>query len=742
VALFAPSPASAACAQRTVTPAYTSSVRAAVASGRDVWGERLLRASGGPTYEAAVRFLTPLSQAVEWHGQPLTPSGSYYLPFSFPFTSHGSTVFALHVADGSEIMTRRADGPSLAVYVGSGAERYGSCTPRLRPARLAAGYLPILQTAYTDAAGVRYRQESFAGRALSARSVISFVRLDVDARRAAAGATVRLVPWRRLERIAPARLGAHGRTRLIVGPGANLVAGAMQFRVPRGARRTIYAAWLHAPSAARYLHATPDVYRTARARTVRFWRSRLGAGATFSVPETPVQDAERAILTQLISFGWRYSIGNPYEELSYAESLDAAGVAAEYGYASVARSIIDLSLDRMRLRPWRFTAFRAAHILSTAALYYRLTRDRTFLRKETPALWRLVQRIADRQLPDGRLHPEPLSTDLEDEDVDSVSGQIEAVQGLRALAQVWGSGGYPRPASRARSLAASIDRALRPAVAGASVRLDDGSLFVPAQLTSEPHAFAQLTASREGSYWNLVMPYAFSSGWFDRAASQGILRYLLTHGSRLLGVPRTYARTVYGQAKGSGIAPVYALGTSRFLAANDRPDQLVLSLYGLLAVGMTPGTYISGEAVSVLPVRGAYHRTMFMPPNSGANASFLGTLREVLVHERPDGLDLAFSTPRAWLAGGRTIVVRRAPTSFGKVTYSLACRGRTIVGRLVLPSGTRTRLRLRLPAGEHIDRVLVGSTPVAVDRTGTIDLGRRHGSFVVRARVSSAKISR
>ena len=106
---------------------------------------------------------------MQWQGRPLTTSGSYYVPFSFPFTSYGSTVFALHVADGSEIVTRRVGGPSLTIYVGAGGtDRYGSCSARLRPARLAQGYLPILQTGYADAAGVRYTQESFVGRAYGA----------------------------------------------------------------------------------------------------------------------------------------------------------------------------------------------------------------------------------------------------------------------------------------------------------------------------------------------------------------------------------------------------------------------------------------------------------------------------------------------------------------------------------------------------------------------------------------------
>ena len=401
-----------------------------------------------------------------------------------------------------------------------------------------------------------------------------------------------------------------------------------------------YAEWLNAPSDATYVHATAAAYDTARATVAKFWQSQLDAGATFDVPEPAVQNAERGILTQLIAFGWRYSIGNAYEELSYAESLDAAETAAEYGYPAVAKSIIELSLDRMRLRPWRFTAFRGAHILSTAATYYRLTRDRSFLRAETPALDRLVARIAARQLRSGpargRLLPEPLSTDLENHDVDSVPGpdrgrgRTARDRPRLARERVPGAGGS------GSALAVGIDRALRPAVARASARLRDGSLFVPDQLTSRQRPFDRLTASRDGSYWNLVMPYAFASGWFPAHSrtARGILRYLLGHGARLLGVPRTYARTVYGDTPGAGLAQVYGLSTSRFLADNDQPDQLVLSLYGMLAVGMTAGTYVSGEAVSVLPVKGAYDRSMFMPPNSGANASYLETLRELLIHER------------------------------------------------------------------------------------------------------------
>src|SRR5262245_3719757 len=53
----------ATCIDRTATDAYAGTVRRAVSSRRDVWGEKLLAASGGPTYERARQFLAPLLYA-------------------------------------------------------------------------------------------------------------------------------------------------------------------------------------------------------------------------------------------------------------------------------------------------------------------------------------------------------------------------------------------------------------------------------------------------------------------------------------------------------------------------------------------------------------------------------------------------------------------------------------------------------------------------------------------------------
>src|SRR5207247_431164 len=94
--------------------------------------------------------------------------------------------------------------------------------------------------------------------------------------------------------------------------------------------------------------------------------------------------------------------------------------------------------------------------------------------------------------------------------------------------------------------------------------------------------YDSVVESRAGSYWNLVEPYALASGLLTKQQADGALRYLLAHGSRLLGLVRAGAYSLYGRAPFpvSGTDEVYGVNVARFLAAEDAADQLVLSLYG------------------------------------------------------------------------------------------------------------------------------------------------------------------
>src|SRR6185503_12259057 len=123
----------------------------------------------------------------------------------------------------------------------------------------------------------------------------------------------------------------------------------------------------------------------------------------------------------------------------------------------------------------------------------------------------------------------------------------------------------------------------------------------------------------------------------------------------------------------------------------------------------------------------------------------LETLRLMLVHETidpaglPRGLELAYSTPRAWLAAGKQIAVRRLQTSFGQLSYTLDATATDVRASIDLPAGYvgPLRLRLRLPAGQHLGAVTVGGNdynhladPATIDLsglTGHLDVVARRG---------------
>jgi len=693
-----------ACATPHASAASVRRIDAALRARTDVWGASLLAAPAGPTYAAASKFLAPLLYARGPHGARLTASGVYYLAFGLPQGAAGTSAVALHVADGSEILWHSTRGPSLLVEVGEGrGERYGSCVERLEPARLAEGWLPVLETGYADAAGTHYHEESFAGRGPGG-GLASYVHLSASR---------------------PTRL------RLVTGAGTTGVTS-----------RSLYARW---DGHGRAQRIDAAAYAAARRSVVAFWRSRLTEGASISVPEPRVEHALEAVLAQELLLTWRYSIGNPYQEFSFPESVDVAQVLAEYGFFAEAKSILRTSFTRA---PEPYPSWKKGERLLASAEEVGLADDPAFLRSATPVLSRFVSGLAARMHGD-LLARERYSSDIPDE-VYGLHAQTVVWEGLNAIAREWAAQGEPGLARRARTLATRLERGLRSAVRASERSLPDGSLFLPAALLDDEQPYGSLTSSRLGSYWNLVVPYALASGFFPPGSreARGALRYLELHGSRLLGLVRAGAYALYGRTPtppASGTDEVYGLNVARFLGDLDQSDQLVLSLYGELAAAMTPNTFVSGEGATVAPLDGEQDRTMYLPPNSASGAAFLETLRQLLVHETrtaddaPNGLQLAPATPRDWLAPGKRIAVRNLPTSFGPLSYSLAAGTASVRATIDVPSRAPVRtltLRLRLPAGRRIVSVDLNGRPYhRFDRaTGAIALSGLSGRLELVAR--------
>lgn len=722
------------CLQPQLDQGYANDVNSTLTERQDVWGNALLRSPDGPTYEGVRSYLHPLMLV----GRPagirpgrLTDSGVYYLPFGRPAGADGAKAVQLHVADGSQIVSEMANGSRLSIDVGvRGRERYGSCLARLAAPRLRGGYLPILETEYVDADGVRYHQESFATRLPRVGALISFVRLYVDPRGAAAGKTlVRFTPSGGLDRRARARLLSRGGKR-----SRSSVVYSIRGKRPR----TVYVAWLDRPASPRPSAPGRTAYVRARRKVIAYWNRRLAAAATFVVPEKRVLDAERNLLIQNMLMSWRYSLGNSYERFSW-ELVDVAEVMGDYGFRGIERAILAEALRSSSYFPNRAAGERMA----ASAHYYRRFRDRRYIKRVT-RVFRKNLAAFDQQLaasPHGILGKERYGADIASP-IYGLHGQALVLQGLRGMSETWARTGHPFLAAKSSRLADKLETGLREAVRSSERDLPDGSVFVPiALLDGVEKPYDSLTAWKRGSYWNLVMPYVLASGLFPPGSREadGVFRYMLNHGSRFLGLvrfsPHTGVKNPGYQAPGSD--DVYGTGVARFLADNDRPDQLDLSLYGKLGAGMTPETFVAGEGSTIAPAPGEYYRFMHRPPNSGNNAFFLEALRLTLVNETTDandiprGLELAFATPRAWLRSGR-IAVNQAPTSFGRLSYSIDSREPSIRVRVNVPKGNppeTLRLRLRLPDGERITGVELGGHAFHGFEPGneTIDLSGLRG---------------
>lgn len=106
------------------------------------------------------------------------------------------------------------------------------------------------------------------------------------------------------------------------------------------------------------------------------------------------------------------------------------------------------------------------------------------------------------------------------------------------------------------------------------------------------------------------------------------------------------------------------------------------------------------------------HTTFAENDKSHGNSVFLSNFRNMLVMERGDELWLARATPRDWLAQGRKIAVKNAPTHFGTLACEIVSdvdHGR-IAATVELPSRRAPKsvcLRFRHPQAAPIQRVTV-----------------------------------
>jgi hypothetical protein len=160
---------------------------------------------------------------------------------------------------------------------------------------------------------------------------------------------------------------------------------------------------------------------------------------------------------------------------------------------------------------------------------------------------------------------------------------------------------------------------------------------------------------------------------------------------------------------GWGLAnePVYDQQATAYLLRDD-PKAAIRTFYSMLAGGFSQGVY---EPVEHRWRWGQY----FGPPST--DGAWFELYRNMLLREKDDHtLLLGQAAPRAWLADGRSIVVKRAPTWFGDLSMRIESHSATgtihATFQLKLRQGNPTvLLRLRHPDGKPLRAVTVNGKP-------------------------------
>ncbi|HEX6443991.1 MAG TPA: twin-arginine translocation signal domain-containing protein, partial [Streptosporangiales bacterium] len=777
--------AAAAPASAAAPPgAGDAAVEYALRQGADHWGEQLLTRPDGPSFGNVKPLLGPANVASRY----VTESGWYYLPLTDEVYDPARWLeqrdFAIHVADGSQVTSQWcwADFPAQRQYttfqVGSAHEVFGSAVERLDEPRLWGGFLPILDNAYVDADGTRWERESFVARVDATPALVSFVRFTAHrGRRGPARTTLRL--YLHVDDVAG--LSSDG-TRLTRGGDSYLVSSArggwaqpnfdIDLDLSTG-HAVVQLAVLNTPAPAGSLRADAATYQRTKESVAAYWTRTVAGGATVRVPEPYAMDAMRNLVLQNLVMGWQQSIANGYETTDphfafVPEVATSVAALGEMGFLDEYRANI-AQIQAKGQGQDAFPSWEQGIKLQSAANYYLLSNDGSYLRDNLPTFQAYLDDFRQQRAkdPNGLLEKQRYGSDIP-EPVYGVHLQADAWRGMRDMGLVLRLIGEDDAARSFLGEAAAFRTALTRAIDASSERLPDGSLYLPISLLdpAAPKAYDLVPATRDGSYWNLVIHYALATGILPPGsdAAKGMLSYLYRHGSMFLGLVRFNACSIDppgvcesdaaanfppGAAgyDAPGVDGQYGYSLLKFLGDNGEYDRLVLSFYGKLAQDLTPYTFIGGEGATIAPCPDLPPgiRSQWFPPLSANNAVYLRALRELLVHEdrdddgMPDVLHITPATPRGWLADGKRIEVRDLPTLFGPVTFTLTShladgrltavvrppayeQGRARLGRLLL--------HVRPPAGTRLHAATVDGRPGSLSGE-VVDLGTPGGEVTV-----------
>ena len=716
------------------------SVGEMIESRTDVWGDAARRHPDGASYEFFKDLLPPLRWVnTEFRHYPIVLSAPRS-PEKVRLVSNGS---AVNPRANKPPMWHEA-GVSVTFFVGESRERFGEFLSQLDGPGYLDGYLPVVTTKYRHE-GRTFQEEAFApvDERLAANGT-ALVRFSI----VQAGAEGRGRVEARLDSQTPLRvenrevLNEKGESIVAFGPQWKWEADRGVLVALLGDRETAELAIFTKPVKPGTA-ISASVFDEEKQECIRTWQDFLDRGIQLDTPEEIVDHAWRAALigNLVIAVGDRlhYSAGNAYAKLYEGECGDTLRSVMLFGHGDAAPSLLKplLEFDRQETR-----FHVAGHKLQLLAYFYWLSRDAETVRAYEP-LWRpsLELILNSRERETGLLPKDNYAGDIKTQ-VLSLNSNANCWRALRDVATMLEHMGDGNQARELRQIAAEYRKAILAAVER-SERRDTRPPFIPIALLADEPAHDPLTATRTGSYYDLMCPYVIGSEIFGQGSEREdwLLGYLENHGGIAMGMIRSQPQQ--GQFSGEpGVNPLYGLRYQLALLRRDEREKALVGFYGQLAQGMTQGTFIGGEGSRFLH-GDANGRSFYLPPNSSSNAAWLVTLRYLLIQDwdldedgEPETLRLLFAVPRRWLADGKQIRVEDAPTAFGRMSLRVDSKLTSGIVEMQVTPPTRAvktmLLRAPLPDGWQIESVEVDGQRAPLVDGDTVELSGRIKPLTVR----------
>lgn len=147
----------------------------------------------------------------------------------------------------------------------------------------------------------------------------------------------------------------------------------------------------------------------------------------------------------------------------------------------------------------------------------------------------------------------------------------------------------------------------------------------------------------------------------------------------------------------------------------DQVPNFIRAFYNSAAASLYPDAMCFAEWV---PAYGQGGGPLYKTPDE---SKFIQWMRQMLVLERGEALELGLGVPRAWMADGQRVKLERAATYFGKLDLELnsqAASGAILASVRLTPTEPpkAIRLRLRHPEGKRLRSATVNGKPAKLDQ--------------------------